>query len=206
MSTAPSRTVGKRNPRAGFTLVEIVIGATLLTLVLGNLYLLLGRSRNDIDARAPQLEAEIEVRRVLDRIAMSVIGAEAATVAIAQQAPNSSNQLDYAVSLGFDSTQGQALWSPGRRIAHDGGAQVSWSENPGEANERHATWSRHARSYLEGEQPNGIDDNGNGLIDERGLSFEVEGKMVIIRLTVELPTRGGDLVTRTLETRVTCRN
>lgn len=193
--------------RAGFTVVEIVIGATLLALVLGNLYLLLGRSSRDIDARAPQLEAEIEVRRVLDRIAMSVIGAESATVAVAQSAPNSANQLDYAVSLGFDASQGQALWSPGRRIAHDGAAQVAWSENPGEPSERRATWTRHAAPYLEGETANGIDDNGNGLIDERGLSFEVEGKMVVIRLTVSLPSRtGGELVTRTLETRVTCRN
>ncbi len=197
----------REHARGGFTLIEIVIGVTLLALVLGNLYLLLGRSSRAIDARAPQLEAEVEVRRVLDRIAMSVIGAEFATLAVSQNAPNSANQLDYAVSLGFDAAQGQALWSPGRRIAHDGGAQVAWSENPGEPNERHATWTKHAAAFLEGEVAgNGVDDNGNGLIDERGLSFVTDGRMVVIRLTVELPDRNGGFVTRTLETRVTCRN
>mgnify|MGYP000916787162 FL=1 len=67
-------------------------------------------------------------------------------------------------------------------------------------------WTRASAKFLEGEISNGIDDNGNGLIDERGLSFEVQGKMVVIRITIEKPGPEGTLSTKTLETRVTCRN
>jgi hypothetical protein len=43
-------------------------------------------------------------------------------------------------------------------------------------------------------------------VDEKGLSFEVDGPMVRITLTIERPGPDGKPVTKTLETRVTCRN
>jgi hypothetical protein len=59
---------------------------------------------------------------------------------------------------------------------------------------------------MEGELANGIDDNGNGVIDEKGLCFVVEGNRVTIRLTIDKPGPDGKHYRRTLETTVTCRN
>ncbi len=56
--------------------------------------------------------------------------------------------------------------------------------------------------FLEGEIPNGMDDNGNGLIDERGLSFTFDRHSVRIRLTTQARV-DGELRVQTVETTVT---
>lgn len=190
--------------RGGYTLLEVTVALTLLALVLANLYMIFGDSSKALTRKSAQFDTEVEARRVLDRIAMAVIGAELASLQVPNAAPNSSSEIDYCVNLGFE--DGAVVWSPGRRIAHQNGHEVSWRENPGELDERHATWTRAAKELLEGEVQNGVDDNGNGLIDERGLSFDVQGRMVAIRVTIEKPGPDGTLNTKTLETRVTCRN
>ena len=191
--------------RAGFTLIEVVVAATLMGLIIANLYMVFGDSSKAIRAKTIEFDTEVEARRVLDRIAMSVIGAERATVDVATEAPLSSNSINYQVSNGF--TENAVEFSPVRRIAHDGTTQISWAESPGSASERKAVWTSHAAQFLAGEIENGIDDNGNGLIDESGLSFDFEGdKMVVIRLTIRRRAPEGTLTTKTLETRVCCRN
>jgi hypothetical protein len=60
--------------------------------------------------------------------------------------------------------------------------------------------------YLEGERPNGTDDNGNGLIDERGLCITVENGIYTIRLTVVGKDSRGRQIFHTVETSVTPRN
>ena len=67
-------------------------------------------------------------------------------------------------------------------------------------------WSNLVRPFLEGELQNGIDDNGNGLIDEKGLSFVVWKNSVTIRLTLGRQVEGGDWINETVVTTVTCRN
>jgi prepilin-type N-terminal cleavage/methylation domain-containing protein len=193
-----------KSPRGGFTLIEIMIAVTLLALVLANLYMVFGDTNKAMRARESTFETEVEARRVLDRIAMRVIGAELDTLEIPSSSPNSSASIDFNVNLGFD--EGQVQWSPGQRIAHDGTSQVSWAESPGQEDERRAVWTNHAAQLLQGEEMNGEDDNGNGLIDERGLEFHVQGKMVVISLTIEKVGPGGKLSTKTVSTRVTCRN
>ena len=51
-----------------------------------------------------------------------------------------------------------------------------------------------------------FDRNENGVIDERGLSFQVDGDSVTIRMTLEQADTEGELVTSTVQTTVTCRN
>ncbi len=59
----------------------------------------------------------------------------------------------------------------------------------------------HVTPMLEGEEANGMDDNGNGLIDEQGLCFVVDGKTVTVRLTAE--SRGACVPTvQTMETTI----
>ncbi len=65
---------------------------------------------------------------------------------------------------------------------------------------------RNVREHLEGEIDNGADDNGNGLIDEGGLSFSLAGKTLTIRLTIQGIHPKGQLISRTLETSLTLRN
>lgn len=190
--------------RAGFTLIEVVVAATLTGLIIANLYMVFGDSSKAIRAKTVEFDTEVEARRVLDRIAMNVIGAERSTLDVASEAPISGNSINYHVSNGF--SENRVELSPVRRIAHDGTKQISWAESPDTASERKAVWTSHAAQFLDGEVENGIDDNGNGLIDESGLSFDVDGQMVVIRLTIRRQAPDGTLTKKTLETRVTCRN
>lgn len=193
-----------RGRRAGYTLLEIGIALTLLTLVLVNLYMLLGDSGEAVRAKAADFDAEIEARRILDRAAMNLIGADVDSLIVPLSAPLSGSSIDFAVNTGFH--DGAPEWSSNRRIGHEGGTEVVWSERPGEPDERRVTWTRNAPGLLEGEIDNELDDNGNGLIDETALSYEVNGVMVTIRITIKKPATGGKFITKTLQTRVTCRN
>ena len=65
---------------------------------------------------------------------------------------------------------------------------------------------RDVRELLEGETDDGIDNNGNGLADEPGVSFDLDGDLLTIRLTVEAVLEGGRVVTESLETSMTLRN
>ena len=80
-----------------------------------------------------------------------------------------------------------------------------WSRNPETNEEVRVVWTSLVSPYLEGEIPNGMDDNGNGLIDEKGLSFVVDRNAVTIRLTLDQLV-DGRMVTKTVQTTVTCRN
>ena len=53
---------------------------------------------------------------------------------------------------------------------------------------------RQSLPRLEGEiGGNNLDDNGNGLVDERGLSFVLEGGRLTVRVTVEKKERDGSV-------------
>jgi hypothetical protein len=76
----------------------------------------------------------------------------------------------------------------------------------GEATERRIILVRGVARLLEGEIANGVDDNGNGEVDERGLLFQVEPNAVRVHLTLVRPGPDGRIVVRTARTLVSMRN
>jgi hypothetical protein len=115
------------------------------------------------------------------------------------------NSIRYSFSLGLE--DGEVVWSAPEEIRlGDAGGTVEWRENPGAAEERRVVWTTLVSPLLEGEEVNGVDDNGNGLIDEDGLSFVLEGQRIVIRLTLRRPEVDGRTVQQTVEQVVHCRN
>ena len=101
----------------------------------------------------------------------------------------------------------EVVWSDPERISLDEpGRRVVCEEDLDTELERSTTWTNVARPFLEGELPNGVDDNGNGLVDERGLTFTLDGNSVRIRLTMERDGPGDETILKTVETVVTIRN
>lgn len=200
--TARGRTRGIR----GITLLEVLIGVGLLALVFGNIYMVLGRSAKTYTVQTDNAEADAHVRRTLDRITMALVGADYESLFNAMQSPLAADEINYRTCLGVN--DGLEVWSDPQRIAMtvDKGRQVTWFEDPGEVDQRRVAWSNWVREWFAGEVPNGIDDNGNGLTDEAGLSFDVEGKLIRIQLTIEKPGPDGKTIVRKLESKVTCRN
>jgi prepilin-type N-terminal cleavage/methylation domain-containing protein len=193
--------------RSGFTLIEMMIAVTLLLLVIGNVYMVLGDSSKAFGSQTTVFEAETQARRTLDRIALAVVGADRSTLFQTPTAPASTPELNFTTSQGLQG--GVILEGNPQRITlanADGLHHVTWAENPGTQDERKSVWTKFAAEFLEGETLNGNDDNGNGLIDEKGLNFVLEGNSVLVQLTIARQGADGTWVTRTLEARVTCRN
>lgn len=196
----------KSTAHGGFTLLELLVATALGGVLLFNLHLLVSDAREDLEDTTLQAEVNLQAQRALDRIALAVMGALADQVHVKKAAPESSDTIHYSSVIGFEA--GNPVISEPQSIAMtaDGSRDVSWYSNPGTAEETRVVWARNLREYCAGEIANGIDDNGNGLVDEKGLAFEVDGPLVTISLTIERPARDGRLVTKTLQTRVTCRN
>ncbi len=197
---------GRTCPRSGFTLLEVLVAAALAGVLLFNIQLLVNDAREDLEDTTLQSEVNLQAQRALDRIALAVMGALASDVHVKKSAPDSSDTIHYTSVVGFEG--GQPVISEPQSIAltAQSGREVSWYSKPGTSEETRVVWARHLREFCAGEVANGLDDNGNGLVDEKGLAFEVDGPMVTICLTIERLGRDGKLVTKRLETRVTCRN
>ncbi len=188
--------------RAGFTAMELVIAVALLAIVIVKLTMVMSAASHSQRRETAAMALEDNVRRVLDRISYAVMGADRQSLFPNGTNPDQFQWLEYRVSLGVEN--GKIVWDDPETIGLDGN-QVYWAINEGQPEERRVVWCNAVRALLEKEFANGLDDNVNGLTDEGGLSFALEGDSITIRLTLERPTKEGPL-TRTAETTVTCRN
>ena len=194
-----------RRRAAGFTMVEISIALVLLGLVLANVFMVLSGTTRSYGQKNAVFETESQARRTLDRTALALIGANRSTVYTVLPAPFSTSEIHFETNTGV--LGGALTWSQPQTIALEVGGErnkIVWSEAAAE--NRRVVWSEYARQYLAGEVLNGVDDNNNGLIDEKGLSFDLDGNSIVIRLSLEREDKDGKPITRTLEARVTCRN
>lgn len=195
-----------RRSRAAFTLLEMLISLALVALVVTNIVLAMRTSTQAYEVGSSRVEVEDQARRTLDKIALAVMGSSREGLAPGQLYPLDTPSLTYQLILGYE--DGEAVWSDPERIEREQqAAQITWSKNPGAAGEQRVVWTKWVRDYMAGEiGGNGVDDNDNGLIDERGLSFTIEEDLVTIRLTLEKVAPDGTRVTVPVETQVNVRN
>jgi len=191
--------------RGGFTLLETMLAVALLVIMTVKVHDTMVAANNASTESTRRVVLEDQARRVLQQIAIAVMGANRDTLIPDTGAPMSMSDMRFQVNLGIQ--DGLVVWSDPERVALDGARNhVYWSANPDAENEYRVIWSNIVTPFLEGEIPNGMDDNGNGLIDEKGLSFDVNRNAVRIRLTLESLDADGSSITETVETTVTCRN
>lgn len=196
----------KTSSRGGFTLWEIIIASGILGIVIVNVSLLLrATSENHNDNQVVQ-SLDLHARQTLDRIVIALQSAAKNSVIPAAEAPLYSSAVDYDVSLGVEN--GEIVWGEPERIGlqMDTG-EVLWFRSMSTEDERRVVWGRHVSQVMAGESPgNGLDDNDNGIIDELGLSFTVDGDAVRIRMTLERENTNGAEVVREFEQIVSFRN
>lgn len=127
--------------RAGFSLVEVLISMAMLGGLLGTMLMVV--LSGSATARVGMARQTIEgaARRTLDRIATELVSAGVETLDPVPSAPWGSDQLTFQPIEGFD---GDVVW----------GAPRSFS-----------------LALEEGELDDGLDNNDNGLADERVLVF-----------------------------------
>lgn len=214
--------------KAGFTLVEMMISASILAFVLGAAAMIALASANAFSMGSGNMTLEGKVRRTANRLVNEFTSAgRAGLIPNPQPAPPAqgvgTSTLDFRKNIGV--IGGVVQWGPVTRVRFeyapgeldngldddgnglvDEGAVV-WLENPDTPQERRATLIKGVSEFLQGEIPNGLDDNGNGLVDEQGLSFDMDNNNLIIRLSLERMQTGlQQPLVRSIETSILLRN
>ncbi len=215
------RTSKRASKADGFTLIELLIVVAITVLVL---YKATGVFKSSISARnTGESIAEVEgrVSGALNKIGWELTGCSVNSISPTIVAPVSSPTLEYQRALDF--VAGAIVWgalnsfelrpdvgevddgvdNDGDGLVDEG--QLIWVQNKSLADETEVVLARNVRRLLEGELNNGVDDNGNGLIDEAGVSFDLSGEILTVRISIEQFGSDRLLITRTSETKVKLR-
>lgn len=204
----------KRSARnSGFTLLELMIALTIMALVAVNVMMVMKTGGSAVRNSSFLSMLDDDVNLTLDRVKLAVMASTADNVEPRFEAPLSSSEITYSISLGVQG--GEEVTSDPERIrwenAGPAGGRVTWTQNPELAGEHTIVWSNWVPSLYQGELANGNDDNENNLNDETGLAFEVMQQAaneleVYIHLTIERTGPDGKEVPASRRVNVTCRN
>src|SRR5262249_53861582 len=141
----------------------------------------------------------------MDRISLAIMSSSAAELGTTPEAPLSDSKIEYTKSLGIQ--DGQPVYGDPERIEYlNTEGQVVWTQMPAGEDPRSVVWSSWVAKQLKGEMSNGVDDNKNGLIDEKGLAFDRKGSKVNIKLTLERKDPSGSPYSKMVKATVACRN
>lgn len=197
--------------RAGLTMIEVLISTAVLSLVLLSIAMVTKTGSGVYRATMARDALRQRGEQTLDRIADALSTASKATFDAAPVAPFGASTLDYRTPTGL--TGGVVSWSVKNRIAYrvDPKAEPNEGEivlirDVGAAKSVTTVLATHVADLLDGEKPNGKDDNGNGLVDEKGLSFVLVGDQLTVRVSLADTDSDGNPITCTLATKVRLRN
>ncbi len=191
--------------RRGYTLIELAVALALLGILFVKLTMIISEASKAHREESAGMVLEDQAQQVLDRIAYALIGADPDSLNPSSQKPFFSDRIAFRVSLGVE--DGEIVWGDPEVIglAPDP-AQLFWARNENTPDEQIVIWTRAVSELLQDELLNGSDDNVNGLTDESGLTFDVDGDSVTIRLTLVTRTKDGRSISKSKETVITCRN
>lgn len=197
--------LGQRSRRAGFSLLEGIIALTVFGLVAANVSMLMRTAGRAYGSDAASARLESLAAQTMDRIVLSLAGADASSLSPSVSAPFWQSEISFESSLGIE--DGEVVYGDPEQIALDANkGEVLWRKNPGLAQELRVVWGKLVDEMQKGELPNYLDDNGNALVDEAGLAFSVDGDMVTICLTLQRTGESGTPQRCEMTTSVQCRN
>lgn len=212
---------GRRGPRRrGMTLLEVMISLTIFATAMAGVVMSLGMGGKAYSQSAIHNRLYGKAGRTMQRLVRELGPAVSASIQPADPEGGDRIQFQSVVdSVGGAPVLGEATryvleldpLEVNNGLDDDGDGLVDERvlvrlTDPSGANEKRIILLRNVRELLEGEADDGLDNNGNGLADEPGLSFDLDGDLLTIRLTVDAVLDGGRVVTETLETSMTLRN
>ena len=215
--------------RRGFSLVELMVTIAILTVIISAIYAVLISSTKAYRTGVAKGKMEDDARLMVERIASLLTEASLATVdgnsalgGIQQPiAPAGSSEISFQPSQGTDGNGNLVLGNlQGVFWQMDAGESDNGIDDDGDGlidegqvffgdaiTISTADWGYNVAEFLEGETAGDlIDNNGNGLVDERGLSFQLSGSAVIVRMTIQTTDDNGALMQATVQTTVVIRN
>jgi prepilin-type N-terminal cleavage/methylation domain-containing protein len=211
--------VKPRAPRDGFTLVELAITVLVLATVMGLPAMLLSSSWQTYRNGSANGGLDERARATVERITGLLEQASATKAGPVTGIPFHTPWTEFERVSGHQ-VGGMPVWTNKERILieytaadpddgvdNDGDGRVDecrvvWIEDYNMVSERRTVLSNEVAEWMEGEvSGNLVDDNGNGLIDERGLAFTFSGERVSVHLTVERTEPGRAVPRRRTVTR-----
>ncbi|MAG57236.1 MAG: hypothetical protein CMJ83_13165 [Planctomycetes bacterium] len=215
---------GSLRTDSGLSLLEIVVALGIFVTVCAALSDLLITSSDTYQTGMTIANLEGRGRRALDQIAGDLVASGATTFSPTPDLPFGSTTLTFQKSRGFDTGSDSILWGPtlsfdlidepsdpNDGLDNDDDGLVDERRlvrrlNSGLSTEVTVVLLTDVAPYLEGETPNGGDDNQNGLIDEEGLCFSLVGDQLTIQITLGGRDAHGRVLLRTVSTTVVVRN
>jgi prepilin-type N-terminal cleavage/methylation domain-containing protein len=197
-----------KSGRSGFTLVEIVICAVIISMILGAITMFDASNRRTLERCAVSGTAQEQAHRALERVLHELVGASISRFVPDPTGPLGSNEIVFERSNGVTAT-GAVVWSSRTRIAlvMDTGETLNGLDDDrnGLVDERmltvtydHGTLSAATHviahrlpAQFPDEPANGVDDNGNGVVDENGFNVQRVGNLLNVRLAVQVRGAGG---------------
>ena len=192
--------------RSGFTLLEVTIALVIVALIGINISMVMKTSTSAYESGLIQGELEDRASLTMDRIRLALMSSSLEDLNPELSEGLHSSHIRYCVSLGLDEEGELVLADPEQIALEDAAGQVVWKQNLDLENERSVVWTKDVPELFRDELLNGIDDNGNGLLDEKGLFFAQSGKNVEVELTLERTDSKGQSVLEDRKLTVTCRN
>jgi prepilin-type N-terminal cleavage/methylation domain-containing protein len=186
----------------GFTLIEVTVSVTVLSVLLVGVLAAIGSSSETFATGTTVSALNTQSRHALDKICDILKDSSLNYVYPAPRAPFNTEVIDLQ-RYGVQQSETQT-WGNLERIGLEDG-RIVWVSNLGLANQQTRWLCSGVSEYLEGEEPNGRDDNGNGLIDERGLSFDFDGNSVTVRLSLQRYDHQKNRIIRTVKRTVAFR-
>lgn len=211
----------RSGPRAGFSLLEMVLALTMFTLVIGSALRLLIDGRELSRATQQRAQASTSAQHALDRAldelreASSTVNPDPATaqgsstiqfqtpLGVAGGVVNWSGMLqllfedDPADSLGGGDGDGDGLVDEGRLVL---------VRDVGALNERRITLANDVPRLDPDELLNNLDDDGDGVIDEAGFNIVRNGEIFTLRLVVSESGPGDEREIGRAEASIRLRN
>jgi len=218
MSARPPKT----GSQSGLTMLEVVCTTVVALVFMGITFQTMRVTTEATHSTISSSELDLRVHRVVQRLARELTRARVESIVPMPEAPLGASSLTFKIAE-LDET-GSPAWSTLRRIElvpsptdprdgldNDSDGLVDeheiWIvEDVGLVTERRTVLCRRVADSLEGETGNSIDDNDNGLIDERGLSISMLDDILSIRVSLQSSDGNGGVLTRTAETALLPRN
>lgn len=178
---------------AGMTLLEMLLASAILSLLL-LMAMIMTRSSAEFYSRASINGArELAVESTLNEMVNELLESRASTITQPVSLltpPSSSSTLTFRRVLSFDPATGTYVSGPLARIALEGNAIFVTTDADAPA-PRQRFLIDGVSELAAGEIANGVDDNGNGLVDEAGLAFVLETSFTV-RIYLSLERRNAE--------------
>jgi prepilin-type N-terminal cleavage/methylation domain-containing protein len=182
--------------RAGMTLVELLVASAILSVFL-MMAMIMARSSSEFYSTASINGArELAVESSLNEMVNELMETRASTITQPVSLltpPSSSKTLTFRRVLSFDAAKGIYESGPLTRISLEG-TTIFITTDADSPTPQQRFLIDGVAEMAAGELPNGVDDNGNGLVDEGGLAFVLETSFTV-RIYLSLERRNAEGVT-----------